>query len=91
LGQKTMDVHRMAHHAQVPEARPLDAQKWGHVQSRWPSGCVRPPRKKFTAPSGQTPMGRLLDQKSLQSLAALQSLVCGRLPAQTTLHEGASG
>jgi hypothetical protein len=36
-------------------------------------------------------MGRLLDQKSLQSLAALQSLVCGRLPAQTTLHEGASG
>jgi hypothetical protein len=76
MGQKAMDVHRMAHHAQVPEARALNAQKRGDIQIRWTGGCVRPPCKKFTAPTGQASMFRLLNQKSLQGLAALQSMPC---------------
>jgi hypothetical protein len=66
----------MAHHAQVPEARTLNAQKWGNIQIRWAGGRVRPPCKKFTAPTGQASMFRLRNQKSLQGLAALQSMTC---------------
>ena len=91
LRQKAVDVHRMAHHAQVPETGPLYTQKWGHVQSWWPGGCVRPPRKKLTTPTGESPLGRLLLQKSLQSLAALHGLDRARLPVQTTLPDGAAG
>jgi hypothetical protein len=81
----------MAHHAQMSEARPLDAQKWRDVQTGRPSRHVRPPRKKFTAPAGQTPMGGLLHQKGLQGLTSLQMRAGGSLPLQATPLDAATG
>jgi hypothetical protein len=71
-----MDVHRVAHHAQVPEASPFNAQKWGDVQGRRPSRLIRPPSKKLPAPTVQLPMACLMQQKILQGMAALHRMLC---------------
>jgi hypothetical protein len=83
---KTMDVNRVAFHAQMAKSRSFHAKPRRDDGVEW-AKRLGPKTEKFMPPTGQATMGAFLFQKSLKLLAALQMGLCGCLPQHTSFGD----